>query len=154
MGKTTDRIKKLASPVADSFGLELVDVEFVKEGNNWTLRVFIEDPEGETDLEDCEAVSRKLSDLLDEKDPIEQSYILEVSSPGLERPLKKKADFDRFRDRLVAIKTYAPIKGEKEFKGILLKREGEDIFIKNDQEDVIKIPFDKIASAHLVIDFG
>jgi len=153
MGKVTKKVGEITEPMIESLGLELVDVEFVKEGEQWFLRIFIENPESETGIEDCELVSRQINDLLDEYNLIQKSYILEVSSPGLERPLKKEADFDRFKDHSVFIKTYSPINGEKEFNGKLLNRENQDIFVKTKAGDKIKIPLDLITSARLAIDF-
>ena len=100
--------------------LELVDVEFVKEGRDWFLRVYIDTPEGNIDIDQCALVSEKLSEELDRTDPITQNYFLEVSSPGAERPLKKEEDFQKAIGQYVFIKTYEPIDGMKEFEGYLL----------------------------------
>jgi ribosome maturation factor RimP len=137
----------------DKFQLEyeLVDVEFVKESSQWILRVIIDKPEG-IQLADCEKVNRLLGDYLDEKDPIERSYNLEVSSPGIERPLKKAADFERFTGREARILTYAAVKGSKKFDGIIMSVEGEDIHLEVDGEKMI-IPMDQISKAHLVFRF-
>ena len=94
--------------------MNLVDVEFLKEGANWYLRVYIDKPGGIA-IDDCQAVSEQLSDKLDEVDPIKQSYILEVSSPGLERPLKKDSDFERFKGEQVEVKLFQPIERKKDF---------------------------------------
>ena len=102
----------------EEYGFELVDVEYVKEGSNWYLRAYIDKPGGIA-VDDCEVVSRRLSDILDEKDYIEDSYILEVSSPGLGRPLKKEKDFRRSLGEEVEIRTYRAIDRQKEFTGIL-----------------------------------
>lgn len=154
MGKTADKISEIATPIVEENNLELVDVEFVKEGGNWFLRVFIEDLKGETSLDDCETVSRLLGEELDRLDPIEQSYVLEVSSPGIERQLKKLTDYDRFKGKLSTIKTYAPIDGKKEITGTILRREGDDIYLQLKGEDkVITIPFNSIANAHLTFNF-
>ena len=106
-------------PLMEEYHFELVDVEYVKEAGNWYLRAYI-DKEGGITVDDCEVVSRRLGDWLDEKDFIEDSYILEVSSPGLDRPLKKDKDFARSIDKLVEVKLFTPRKegifaGEKEF---------------------------------------
>ena len=97
MGKIEDAVWKMAEPLVTENGLELIDVEYVKEGAEWYLRLFL-DKNGENgvDLDDCELISRKFSDLLEMTDPIEQAYRLEVSSPGIERPLKRTKDFQRF----------------------------------------------------------
>ncbi|ACL69538.1 ribosome maturation factor RimP [Halothermothrix orenii] len=154
MGKITDRVEDLAQPIVESQGLELVDVEYVKEGENRVLRVFIENPEGEVTLDHCENVSKNLDEKLDEVDPIQESYILEVSSPGIERPLKKKEDFDRFSGKLAYIKTFAPVSGNKEITGIIKGRDGDNIkVLKKDDDKELEIPFSQIAKAHLMVDF-
>lgn len=117
--KTEDVLKDMAESVTGEFGLELVDVEYIKEGGTWFVRVFIDKPEG-INHDDCQQVSEKLSDLLDEKDPIPHAYVLEVSSPGIERPLKKPQDFERFKGYKVRASTYFPVNGEKEFVGELV----------------------------------
>ncbi|MCI8401249.1 MAG: ribosome maturation factor RimP [Lachnospiraceae bacterium] len=112
------RTEELLRPITDAEGFEVVDVEFVKEGTNRYLRAYI-DKQGGITVDDCEIVSRALSDKLDETDFIEESYILEVSSPGLGRPLKKEKDFARNMGELVEIRTFRPIEKQKEFSGIL-----------------------------------
>ena len=109
---------ELALKVTEPLGLELVDVEFVKEGCEYYLRFYI-DKEGGVDINDCEAASRKISDLLDEKDPISEAYILEVSSPGLFRVLKKDKDLERSIGKIVLVKFFKAIDGEKQIRGEL-----------------------------------
>lgn len=118
MEKVTDLTARLAEPLVNEQGCSLWDVEYVKEAGTWYLRVLI-DKEGGVDILDCEAVSRKVSDLLDELDPIEASYIFEVSSAGAERPLKRPSDFQQFMGSPVLLKTYKPVNGRKEFAGRL-----------------------------------
>ena len=105
---TEKKVLPLLEPIVAERGLELVDLEFVKEGANWYLRVYI-DKEGGVSIDDCEAVSRALEAKLDEKDPIEQAYVLEVSSPGIDRPLKKDADFIRFQGEIIDVKLYKAV---------------------------------------------
>ena len=124
-----DIVTELVRPIVDTLSFELVDVEFLKEGANWYLRVYIDKPGGIA-IDDCQAVSEKLSDLLDEADPIKQSYILEVSSPGLERPLKKDGDFERFRGEDVEVKLFQPLNGKKIYEGKLLGLVENQIAIK------------------------
>lgn len=112
-------IEELVEPIVSTKGFEIVDVEYVKEAGEYYLRVFL-DKEGGISLDDCEIVSRELSNILDEKDPIKDNYYLEVSSPGLDRPLKKDKDFVRYKDRDVEIKLYKPIDGVKLFEGKLI----------------------------------
>ena len=118
MKKITELTAELAAPAIAQQGCELWDVEYVKEAGTWYLRVLI-DKEGGVDILDCEAISRKLSDLLDEADPIEGSYTLEVGSAGAERVLKRPADFQCFLGSPVLVKLYRPQDGSKEFAGIL-----------------------------------
>lgn len=118
MSKITDLTAQLARPVVEANGCTLWDVEYVKEAGTWYLRVLL-DKEGGVDILDCEAISRKLSDLLDEADPIEGSYTLEVGSAGAERALKRPADFQRFMNSPVLVKLYRNQDGRKEFAGTL-----------------------------------
>lgn len=112
------KTEQLLQPIVDEYGFELVDVEYVKEGSTWYLRSYIDKPGG-ISIDDCEKVSRRLSDLLDQEDFIEDAYIMEVSSPGLGRPLKKEKDFKRSLGEEVEVKTYRMIDKQKEFTGIL-----------------------------------
>ena len=116
---TEKRIEELIQPTVTEMGYELVDVEFVKEGPNWYLRIFI-DKEGGVTIDDCEAVSKTLEKIFDEKDPIEQAYFLEISSPGIDRPLKKKEDFIKYNGEMVDVKLYKPYEGSKEYTGKLV----------------------------------
>ena len=118
MEKVTELTARLAEPVIAEQGCTLWDVEYVKEAGTWYLRVLI-DKEGGVDILDCEAISRVVSDLLDEADPIEGSYVFEVGSAGAERPLKRPADFEQFMGADVLLKTYKPRDGRKEFSGVL-----------------------------------
>ncbi len=149
-GKVEQNVKKLVAEIIKETDYELVDVEYKKEGVNWYLRVYMDHPQG-IGLDDCEWLSRELSEVLDREDPIPNSYILEVSSPGIERPLKKDADFQRFAGYKVTANTYAPLDGKKCFQGKLLGLEGESVAIQ-DGPDKLLIPRDKISSIYLSID--
>lgn len=153
MGKIEDAIWKMAEPLAAQNGLELIDVEYVKEGAEWYLRLFL-DKEGDegVDLDDCELISRSLSDILETEDPIEQAYRLEVSSPGIERPLKRTKDFIRFRGEKVQVKTFAEVEGRKQFIGILGEADDESVTLDVDGTAII-IPRKKISKANLVWEF-
>lgn len=142
---------ELAEEVARPLGLEIVDVEFRRESGGRVLRVFIDKPGGVT-LDDCEALSEELSRRLDEVDPIEESYSLEVSSPGIERPLKKPQDFERFAGRLVHVRTFGPIDGRRNFRGELLGLDGEQIIVRLEQGEA-RIPLEQVAKARLVAQF-
>lgn len=139
-------------PIIEKHGFELWDVEYVKEGGTWYLRAYIDKPGG-IHVDDCEVVSRELSDILDEKDFIDEAYILEVSSPGLGRPLKKEKDFQRSLGKEVEIRTYRMIDRQKEFRGILEGFDRNTVTITMD-DDQTKI-FDKseIALIRLAFDF-
>lgn len=118
-GNTVNNVWNLAKPIADSLGLSIWDVRFVKEGSQWYLRIFIDKQDGIT-IEDCEAMSRAIDKPLDDMDFIEQSYCLEVCSPGIERELVREEHFARFKGEKVMVKMVRPMQnGDKEFKGIL-----------------------------------
>ena len=157
MSKITEEVEKLVSPIVNDLELELVDSEYVKEGRDWFLRVYIDTPEGNIDIEQCALVSERLSEELDRTDPISQNYFLEVSSPGAERPLKKEEDFNKAVGQYVFIKTYEPINGMKEFEGYLLSYGPDaaevEIRIKTRKLQVV-IEKEKIAFARLAIDFS
>ncbi|MEY8387142.1 ribosome maturation factor RimP [Oscillospiraceae bacterium 38-13] len=123
MKKITELTAELAAPAIAEAGCTLWDVEYVKEGGAWYLRVLL-DKEGGVDILDCEAISRKLSDLLDEADPIEGSYTLEVGSAGAERALKRPEDFARFLGSPVLVKLYRAMEGRKEIPGVLTAYDG------------------------------
>ena len=127
------KTEALLLPIIQEHQFELVDVEYVKEGSSWYLRAYIDKPGGIT-VDDCEAVSRRLSDLLDEEDFIEDAYILEVSSPGLGRPLKKDKDFARSIGEEVEIRTFRAIEHEKEFTGILRDYDKEKLVVELEDE--------------------
>ncbi|OCA85438.1 ribosome maturation factor RimP [Bacillus sp. FJAT-27225] len=156
MSKVTEVVESLASPIVQELGLELVDIEYVKEGREWFLRVFI-DKENGVDIEECGIVSERLSEKLDELDPIPHNYFLEVSSPGAERPLKKEKDFINAIGKNVFVKTYEPIDGEKTFEGTLLEFTGETIKLEvkvKTRKKTVELPYSKVASARLAVTFG
>ncbi|SFA77036.1 ribosome maturation factor RimP [Lentibacillus halodurans] len=145
--------EKIAEPILQEKGLELVDVEYVKEGKNWFLRVFI-DKEGGVDIDECGTVSEQLGERLDQADPIKGAYFLEVSSPGVERPLKSKEDFKNHLGSNVYVKLYEPIDGKKEYEGTLLDFADETAVIAykiKTREKQAKIPYQKIAKARLAV---
>lgn len=149
---TVAKIESLITEKIENYNYELVDVEFIKEGKEWFLRIYIDKPEGIT-LDDCEFMSKELEKLLDEKDIIKTSYILEVSSPGIERPLKKEKDFMRYIGSKVYIKTFVPVEGQKEFRGKLKDFKDGIIFLSLNTGKEYEIDFNKISSANLTVDF-
>ena len=128
------KAEALVSPIVEKYGFELVDVEYVKEGGSFYLRAYIDKPGGIT-VDDCETVSREFSDKLDEADFIDEAYIMEVSSPGLGRPLKKEKDFKRSIGKEVEIRTYRPIDREKEFYGVLKAYDENSVTIDCEEEE-------------------
>lgn len=146
------KTEELVTPIIEENNFELVDVEYVKEGGNYYLRAYI-DKEGGITVDDCELVSRKLSDLLDEKDFISSAYILEVSSPGLGRALKKEKDFARSINKEVGVKLYQKQNKQKEFTGILVNYDEEKITLELDDESTIEISRNNIAIIRLAFDF-
>lgn len=156
MSKVTEVVEELVTPILNENELELVDIEYVKEGKNWFLRVYIDKDNG-IDIEECGIVSERLSEKLDAIDPIPHNYFLEVSSPGAERPLKKEKDYQRAIGKNVFIKTYEPIDGEKAFEGVLTDYNGETVTVEmkiKTRKKTVAIPFEKIASARLAVTFS
>ena len=146
------RVEAFLLPVMEENHFELVDVEYVKEGGTWYLRTYI-DKEGGISIDDCEKVSRRLSDILDEKDYIDDTYIMEVSSPGLGRPLKKEKDFKRSLGKEVDIRTYRMIDKQKEFTGILKDYDKDTVTIELDDETLKTFEKGDIALIRLAFDF-
>lgn len=146
------KTEELVMPIIAANHFELVDVEYVKEGGTWYLRAYIDKPGGIT-VDDCEIVNRALSDLLDEKDFIDESYILEVSSPGLGRPLKKERDFERSLGEEVEIRTYRMIEKQKEFRGILKTYDKDTVTIVAEDEKEQVFQREDIALIRLAFDF-
>lgn len=146
------KAEALILPIIEANNFELVDVEYVKEAGTWYLRAYV-DKEGGITIDDCELVSRAFSDRLDEEDFIDEEYILEVSSPGLGRPLKKEKDYRRSMGKELEIRTYKAIGGEKEFYGILTAYDDKSVTIE--EEDGSERVFEKnaISLIRLAFDF-
>ena len=147
MSKISQAVSELAEPIVKEAGCTLWDVEYVKEAGQWYLRVYIDREDG-VSIENCETVSRALDPILDEKDPIPDSYIFEVSSAGLERSLKKPEHFDRFMGETVEVKLYKAIDGAKSFSGRLTGYENGAVTIEQGEN---KLTFEKsqIANVHI-----
>ena len=146
------KTEKLLCPIVEEYHFELVDVEFVKEGGTWYLRAYI-DKEGGITVDDCELVSRRMSDLLDEEDYIEESYIFEVSSPGLGRPLKKEKDYIRSVGKELEIRTFRPINKEKRFFGVLKSFDETTVTIEMEDGEEMAFAKTEIALIRLAFDF-
>lgn len=146
------RFEKILLPITEEAGVEIYDVEYVKEGSDWYLRAYI-DKEGGVTIEDCEKVSRAVSEVMDKEDFIPDAYILEVSSPGLGRALKKDKHLAKSIGAEVEIKTYKPIEKQKEFSGILKEYDEESITIGQEEGKNMKFARSDIALIRLALDF-
>ena len=148
-----DKAIELISPVIESFECDLVDHEFIFEFGSWVLRLFVEKLDGTSvTIDDCAKISREVSALLDVEDVIEKRYNLEVSSPGLNRPLRKAKDFVRFAGKEIKLKTTIPINGRGNYRGELLGMDGNDILMKVDGVEY-RIPLDALAKARIDFKF-
>ncbi len=146
------KTEELLMPLIEQHQFELVDVEYVKEAGNWYLRAYIDKPGGIT-VDDCEVISRALSDRLDEYDFIDDAYILEVSSPGLGRPLRKEKDFARSIGEEVEVRLYRAQNHQKEFTGILKNYDKDKIVIEMENEEELEFQRTDIALVRLAFDF-
>ncbi|KAF5081163.1 ribosome maturation factor RimP [Acetobacterium wieringae] len=140
-------LEELAAPVVESLGYELTDLTFEKKGKDWYLTLFI-DSENGISLEDCEKVSRPVSEMLDEQDPIEQSYFLEVSSPGMDRPLKKEKHFLSNLDKKIAVHLFAPMDGKKDIEGVLKSYTTDELTLELETGELLTLENSKIAKAN------
>ncbi len=151
MSKITDQVWKLAEPVAAQFGLKIWDVEYVREGADWFLRVYI-DKDGAVDINDCENVSRALDPILDEEDPIPDSYTFEVCSAGCERVLKRPGDFQQFLGSKVLLRLYRPRDGRKEYIGVLKDYQNGTVTLEAGEEAMTFTP-EETAMVRLYAEF-
>ncbi len=149
--KISEQVWQFSEPLVKACGCSLWDVEYVREGGEWYLRLYI-DKEGGVDIDDCEAVSRAVDPVLDEKDPIPESYRFEVCSAGLERTLKRPSDFERFMGSAVMVKLYRPKDGSKEFPGVLKGYENGDVIIDYGNQEV-RFEKSEVALVRLRVEF-
>lgn len=155
MSKAADyeaRTEKLILPILERMNFELVDIEYVKEGDIWYLRCYI-DKEGGITVNDCEDVAREMNDLLDAEDFIPDSYTFEVSSPGLGRPLKKEKDYVRNMGKNIEIRTYRMINRSKEFEGVLKAYDKDSVTIETEDGETLAFQRNEIALIRQAIDF-
>ena len=147
MSKVTEKVTQLAEPVAAELGLEIWDVEYIREAGQWYLRVYI-DKDGGVSINDCEAMSRTMDPLLDEADPIQEAYVFEVSSAGVERELKRERDFARYMGALAEVKHYQPLNGAKSHVGklagydngaVTLNVNGEELYFEKAQVAQVRL---------------
>ena len=150
--KVTEQVESFAKPVVEGFGCKLWDVEYVREGSERFLRLYIEKKDGPVDITDCEAISRAVDPVLDEKDPIQESYHFEVCSAGLERALKRPADFQRFMGSPITVKLYRPRNGLKEIPGILRGYDDGKITVEAGKETV-EFEKSEVALVRLRVEF-
>lgn len=153
MSDAVEQIRQLLAPILESMGLSLWEIEFQKHGPKWLLRIYIDREAGGVTLGDCETVSRDLSAALDVEDFITHAYTLEVSSPGLDRPLTKPEHFVRFAGSTIRIKTYQPVNGEKVFRGTLLGMVGDTVKVELEAGMVLEIPLSSISRTSLEVEF-
>ncbi|MCC5909840.1 MAG: ribosome maturation factor RimP [Clostridiaceae bacterium] len=149
-GKVEQMTEELVNPIVQQQNFELVDIEFKKEGPHKYLKIYIDKPGGIT-LDDCQKVSEQLSEKLDETDPIQENYFLEVSSPGLDRPLKRDSDFVKFKGENVEVKLYEAIEGKKVLEGELVGLEDNNIKLNIENVGLVEIPKEKVAITKLAI---
>lgn len=149
--KISEQVWHFSEPLVKACGCSLWDVEYVREGGEWYLRLYI-DKEGGVDIDDCEAVSRAVDPVLDEKDPIPESYRFEVCSAGLERTLKRPSDFERFMGSAVMVKLYRPKDGSKEFPGVLKGYENGDVIIDYGNQE-LRFEKSEVALVRLRVEF-
>jgi len=149
--KITDQVAAFARPVVEAHGCSLWDVEYVREGSDYFLRLYI-DKDGGVDISDCEAISRAVDPILDEKDPIPESYHFEVCSAGLERPLKRPGDFERFLGSPITVKLYRPLNGQKELPGILRGYEDGRVTVETGGQ-TITLEKSQVALVRLRVEF-
>jgi len=148
-----ERVKELLQPILEEGNFELVDVEFVREPVGWVLRIYADRPTGGITISDCQWISERIGTVLDVEDVIPHSYNLEVSSPGLDRPLKSQKDFDRHRGIVVKIKTTEPLDNQRNFKGEVVSTSEKGVTVHDVSRNAeVEIPYDKIKSARVDID--
>ncbi|MCG2676746.1 ribosome maturation factor RimP, partial [bacterium] len=147
-GKVREEVERLVLPILGEEGMELVDIEYKTGRGRGILRLYIDKPGG-VKIDDCERVSKRIEPVLDRSNIIGGHYFLEVSSPGLDRPLKKEKDFKRFMGRLIKVKTFSPIDNQKTFVGTLKDYKEEVVTLETREEKVIEIPMKNIAKANL-----
>lgn len=145
-------VREISNSIADELNFELVDLEYIKENGRYFLRVYIH-KDGGVNLDDCQKMSEALSDKLDKEDPIKGAYYLEVSSPGLDRPLKTDRDMERNLGKDVEISLYSPFEGSKKYEGSLIDYSDEIIKIENYDHSLVEIPRDKISKVRLAVKF-
>ena len=149
--KIIEKIEKIVTPVVNEMGLSLVDIEYMQDGGYWYVRIYVENLNGEITLEECAAISGKIDEDVDKL--IEQRFFLEVSSPGIERPLKKIEDFIRFKGEKIKVSLKHKINDKKSFEGIITECEDNIIFLEIEEENIVEIPFSEVKKANIIYEF-
>jgi ribosome maturation factor RimP len=149
--KIIEKIEKIVTPVVNEMGLSLVDIEYMQDGGYWYVRIYVENLNGEITLEECAAISGKIDEDVDKL--IEQRFFLEVSSPGIERPLKKIEDFIRFKGEKIKVSLKHKINDKKSFEGIITECKDNIIFLEIEEENIIEIPFSEVKKANIIYEF-
>lgn len=149
--KIIEKIEKIVTPVVNEMGLSLVDIEYMQDGGYWYVRIYVENLNGEITLEECAAISGKIDEDVDKL--IEQRFFLEVSSPGIERPLKKIEDFIRFKDEKIKVSLKHKINDKKSFEGIITECKDNIIFLEIEEENIVEIPFSEVKKANIIYEF-
>ena len=149
--KIIEKIEKIVTPVVNEMGLSLVDIEYMQDGGYWYVRIYVENLNGEITLEECVAISGKIDEDVDKL--IEQRFFLEVSSPGIERPLKKIEDFIRFKGEKIKVSLKHKINDKKSFEGIITECKDNIIFLEIEEENIVEIPFSEVKKANIIYEF-
>ncbi len=151
--EVVDRVRELLLPILEEGGFELVDIEFVREPVGWVLRIYADRPEGGITISDCQWISERIGTLLDVEDLIHHPYNLEVSSPGLDRPLKTRKDFERQKGVVIKVKTHQPMDNQRNFKGEVVSTSEKGVIIHDVSRNAeVEIPYENIKSARVDID--
>ena len=149
--KIIEKIEKIVTPVVNEMGLSLVDIEYMQDGGYWYVRIYVENLNGEITLEECAAISGKIDEDVDKL--IEQRFFLEVSSPGIERPLKKIEDFIRFKGEKIKVSLKHKINDKKSFEGIITECKDNIIFLEIEEENIVEILFSEMKKANIIYEF-
>lgn len=149
--KIIEKIEKIVTPVVNEMGLSLVDIEYMQDGGYWYVRIYVENLNGEITLEECAAISGKIDEDVDKL--IEQRFFLEVSSPGIERSLKKIEDFIRFKGEKIKVSLKHKINDKKSFEGIITECKDNIIFLEIKEENIVEIPFSEVKKANIIYEF-
>ena len=145
------KIETIVVPVVEEMGLSLIDIEYLQDGGYWYVRIYVENLEGDITLEDCAIISNKIDEDIDKL--IEQRFFLEVSSPGIERPLKKIEDYNRFKGEKIKLSLKHKVEDNKNFEGIIADCKDSNIYLEMEDGKIMEIPFSEVRKANLVSEF-